>query len=888
MACTVNGAPVRADAPTGLALNAFLSMHGYPVNTGCDVGQCGHCLVRLDGELVRSCLVLAAQCEDAVIETVQGADPPRQSVRDWMSACGALQCGHCSPAFVLAMGPDGPLRPDRDVRSALSDVVCRCTGYTGLARAAAGVLSGARPEGKGRVEDERLLTGRGTFVGGRHATGQLWARIVRSARPHARLRAVDITAAAACPGVAAVFTGADLPPSMRSFERGLPGPAEPVLATATVRYAGEPVAVVLAEDPAAAEDAAAAVVVHYDELPLLTVPADAGELPPDDPSWLPEQAQWVPGQDDRSGDRDPVVITRRFTLARQTGLPMENRGVLAVWDAAAAVLTIHGFVKLPRANAAVVAAAIGLTPAQVHTPVGDVGGGFGVRGELYPEELLAAWAAHRLGRPVKWAEDRAEHLRATNHSRGQVWEVTMSAERTGRLLDADVTLVQDAGAYARPLTALVPYLASAMFPGPYRLRSYRARVRSLLTNRTPIGTVRAPGRFEANFVRERMIDMLAEELGLDPVRLRSQNLLGAADMPYDAGTVNEGPVHYDSGDFRAAFDEAVARAGRWAPRDRPDDGLLRGTAVVPFVEKAGLGGPERAIASVLADGAIAVQVASSPSGQGHETTLAAVAADELGLTRDRVRVVFPAGESRATGLGTFASRTAMHTGNAVLMACRRLKAMVLERAGGCSLRDGTVLDAAGRPVTTLARLAAATGAPLTAEGEYTVDAHTYPYGAVTCGVAVDPELLQVRVERLAISCDVGRALDLDIVHGQLIGGLVQGVSAALYEELPYAEDGRPLADGLEHYLVALAADVPDVEVSIIEPAPLTAASPVNPLGVKGIGEAGMAAAAAAVAAAVCTAMPALNARLTAVPMTPSALFAAAGGTPSVTDVRSEQ
>ncbi|MFC0543440.1 molybdopterin-dependent oxidoreductase [Kutzneria chonburiensis] len=831
--CVVDDAELSATVPAATALNSFLSGNGHPVNTGCDAGQCGHCLVRLDGELVRSCLVLAAQCDGSKVETVRSADPGLAPVRDWMAASSALQCGHCSPAFVLAMAPGGPLRScPEDVRSAISDVICRCTGYTGLARAAAGVLSGETPEPKSRVEDARLLNGRGTFVTGQHVPGQLWARIVRSTEPHARIIAIDTTAVE---GI--VFTGADLPAGMRDFGRDLAGPAEPVLATDTVRYVGEPIALILAESPAAAEDGAAAVTVRYEKLPLLTTPENYTELADDDPCWLPEQSQLVPA--DWTGPQpedDVVTLTRRFTLARQTGLPMETRGILAIWEDD--TLTLRGITKMPRAHAAAVAKALGLQPEQVRTPTDDVGGAFGVRGELYPEELLAAWAAHELGRPVKWQEDRAEHLVAINHSRGQVWDVTMSATRDGRLLDEDVVIVQDAGAYARPLTALVPYLASAMFPGPYHFRAYRARVRSLLTNRTPIGPVRAPGRFETNFVRERMMDMLAEHLGLSPVEFRSRNLLSAKDMPYDTGTTNEGPVHYDSGDFRAAYEQALSEVD---VQPDPGDGLRRGTAVVPYVEKAGLGGRERVTVTVEDDGTVVIESASSPSGQSHETALATVAANELGVHRDQVRVVFPDGDGPAAGLGTFASRTAMHTGNAVLDACRKLKAQGTKRA----------------------------------EGGYDVDAHTYPYGAVTCAVAVDPELLTVRVEHLALSCDVGVPINRDVVHGQLIGGLVQGVSAALYEQLPYDEDGMPLAKGLEHYLVALAADLPDVRITLIDPAPPTAQSPRNPLGVKGIGEAGMAAAAAAVAAAICTAVPELNPRLTATPMTPSRLLEAA-------------
>ncbi|HEV2342910.1 MAG TPA: molybdopterin cofactor-binding domain-containing protein [Actinocrinis sp.] len=842
--------------PVRRSLADVLSAFGAPVNQGCSTGRCGTCLVLVDGVPVRSCAALAVQHDGSRIDTARGSRSGLDCARDWMRSAGALQCGYCGPAFALTIegladaGPSA-VAPGA-VRTAISETLCRCSGYAALTEAARGVLSGEpAPDRTGRVEDERLLRGRGDFVAGRDLPGQLWARVVRSAYAHAGLRRVDAETAAALPGVAAVLLNTDLPQSLRFLHEDLGGPPEPLLAGTEVRYVGQPIALVLAETPEAAEDAADAVGIEYEPREALPGPEEPAPLPPPgDPRWTSRQTQFV------AAAQPPVVLPdgavelrRSFRIARQTGLPLEPRGLLARPDDDG--LTVWGVTKHPQVNRERLAAGLGLDPDRIDLPSGDVGGAFGVKGELYPEDLLVPWSAVLLDRPVKWVEDRAEHLTAINHSRGQVWDVRIAADADGRLLDAQVRVVTDAGAYVRPLTSLVPYLSTAMFPGPYRMPNYRASAECLLTSRTPTGPVRAPGRYEANFVRERVLDMLAEQLGLDPAELRRRNLLTQADMPYDAGTVNEGPVHYDTGDFRAAFDRAVQaeRADRRRQTTPRDDGLRRGSAVVPYVEKTGLGGGETAAATRLPDGSVRIDAASCPSGQSHETTLATIAGAVLGLPRDRITVVFGDYASGARGLGTFASRTIMHTGNAVHAACEALMALADPHAAGAG-----------------------------AVGRYDTEAHTYPYGAVTCRVAVDPELFTVRVEHLAISCDVGVPIDAAVVRGQLIGGLAQGVSGALFERLGYDPDGRPTAGGLDQYLVALAADLPDVGVELLDPAPDTGHSAPNAIRAKGVGEVGIAAAGAALAAAVANALPELNGRLTDLPLTPAVLWAASHDT----------
>jgi carbon-monoxide dehydrogenase large subunit len=803
----VDGAPVTGEPPARASLADFLSAQGIPVHLGCGTGACGVCLVRLDGRLVRACAVLAVQADGSVVDTARG--PGLDGVRRAMSEHGAVQCGYCSPAFALALG-------GATGRADLCDVTCRCTGYTGLA-AAAGGCSAAPLR---RVEDERLLSGRGEFVAARVLPGQLHARFVRATHAHAGI--VVRAGAALLPGVVAVLTAADLP-EPAAYLPAVAGPREPTLARDEVRYVGQPVALVVAESPEVAEDAAELVSVEYTPRTPWLAASTTGA-----PHVFPARTQGSPPRG--VFEAADVVLDERFTVPRQTGFPMEPRGLLAGW--ADGRLTIWGSTKHPLANRDETAKALDVAAGDVRMAPGDVGGAFGVKGELYPEDILVPLAATRLGRPVKWVEDRDEHLVSINHSRAQAWHVRIAATATGRLLGASVSVVSDAGAYVRPLTTLVADEASATFPGPYRFGAYHATAACVLTNKTPSGTVRAPGRFESNFVRERALDMLAARLGLAPAELRRRNLLGADDLPYDTGTFGEGPVRYPAGDFRGAFERVLAMPFPAAA----GDGLRRGRAVVPFVELSSLGGAERARLVALPGGRFRVEAASAPSGQGHETAWARVAAGVLAVDPSAVEVCCGDTDGGGDGLGTFASRSAVMVGNAVAAAAHRL------RATGAARADAT----------------------------YTSDEHTCAYGALACAVAVDPELLTVRVEELTILCDAGNLISEHIVTGQLTGGVVQGVGGALLEEIAYDHTGRPLAPGIDGYLLPLAADVPDVRVLLTNDHP----AETNPLGVKGIGEAGIAAAGAAVASAVAAAVPELNRHLTGLPLSPSRLLGA--------------
>lgn len=809
------------------SLADYLLGAGLGVNVGCDEGTCGTCLVRLDGRLTRSCLTLAVQVDGRQVDTVRRLAPdgdlgPVQQAISWHAG---IQCGFCSPAFALTISELARRgEPADKLAEYLSCVSCRCTGYAGLLAATRDICTGGdvnRPQA--RREDVRLLTGQGHYLSTIRPPGCLWAKVVRADRAPAALTNVDTAAALAIPGVVAVYTAADLPAGARLLPMAQGDAVEPVLAADEVAYTGQPVAIVVANDAYLAEDGAEAVRVTYEPLISSSATSDC------------RVAQQV-GDPSALSEPDVVTIRATFTVSRQTAMPLEPRGLVAVPEDGG--LTIHGYTKRIRSNTERLCQMLKLDVDRVRVAAVDVGGAFGVKGEFYPEDVLVPFAALRLGKPVKWIEDRSEHMTAANHSRGQTWTVLLAARRNGMLLGAKVEVLSDIGAYRRSLTSLVPYLGTAMFPGPYRLPVFHATITEQTSARTPIGPYRAPGRFEANFARERALDLLATRLAMPLAEFRMRNLLAPSDLPYDTGTANEGPVVYDEADFPAAFGRALellAREDRTAP-----PGCRRGIATVPFVDKAGIGPQETAVVTVRADGSVLVEVDSAPSGQGHETTFATIAAEVLGVRTEQVAVLCGDTASAGQGLGTFASRGATMTGNAVLLAA--------SNAREC---------------------------PATPEGErrglgcFEFDGHTYPYGAVGTVVDVDLATFAVTVRRLVIVCDAGRILDERVVRGQLAGAAVQGLGGALLEELQYDSGGQPLTTRLADYLMPLAADVPEVEVVLIG-----GSASATPLGVRGIGEAGIAAIGAVVASAVSDAIPEIAEAVTELPITPSRLRAA--------------
>jgi len=741
-----------------------------------------------------------------------------------------------------------------------------------------------------RVEDDRLLRGRGTFVDDLAPPGLLHAAVVRSPMPHGLLRAVDTDGARSLPGTIAVLTAADLdgaPPTIPQRIARLDGAerfVQPVVAGDRVRYIGEPVAVCVAASRAEAEDAAEAVLADIDPLDAVaSVEAAAADgaplLFPD--AGTNRAAGYRVGRGDVAAAFAAAAYTRRetFRVQRHTAVPMETRGVVAVPDPAAGRLVVHGAAKVPFYNRDVLAGMLGLDRGAVDLIETDVGGGFGVRGEFYPEDFLIPFAAWRLGRPVKWIEDRHEHLMATNHSREVACTLEIACAADGAVLGLRGTVEADMGAYVGTTGGIVPSRTGQFLPGPYRIGAFEIEVRALVTNKTPVGSYRGPGRFEANFFRERLFDMAARDLGVGPAEMRRRNLLTEAELPWSIGRVvpYEGEAVYDSGDYPAVLARCLEEI-RWTERQavqgRLIDGVRHGLAVGCFLDSSGAGPGEHARITLRADGTAVVHVGSSALGQGIETTLTQIAADALELPPTAIEVRHGSTTLLAQGYGSYHSRSAIMGGNAVADAAARLLDAVRDAAAARFVcpPEAVRLSAGeahgpGGAVLSLATIAGAAGG-LSAEGRFGTDRKPYGYGSHAAYVTVDPETGRVRVVDYVAVEDVGRIVNPLIVHGQKLGAIVQGLGGALLEELHYDADGQLLTGTLADYLLPTATDFPVVRPVTLALRP----TPHNPLGVKGAGEDGIAVVGGVVANAVAAALAPIGVEPTRLPLSPPAVW----------------
>ena len=746
-----------------------------------------------------------------------------------------------------------------------------------------------------RLEDRPLVMGRGEFAADVAFPHMLHLRLVRSAHAHGRLVSIEASAALALPGVAAVWTSADvaeIPPIDFRLTRieGLAPYRQPILARERVRYVGEPVAAVFATDPYVAEDAADLVTIQVDDFPPVL---DASAAPGEFEAGRSTEAAVVEKTygDVAAGFRNAaVVVELDLAIGRHSGVPLETRGAIARYDAARDVLELYGAAKVPHWNRDNIARMLRRAPASVHLIEGHVGGGFGIRGELYPEDVLVSLAALRFDRPVKWIEDRREHLIAANHSRQQRHRVRAAVDREGRLLAVEDEFFHDQGGYVRTHAATVPDLAAAMLPGPYRIPAYRAAGHVRLTNKTPCGTYRAPGRFESTFVRERLLDAIAARLSIDRIEVRRRNLIGKDEMPYGRPLATLGTeVVLDSGDYAGLLDQALA-AAKWNDlqdelKRRRAGGECVGAGLALFVEKSGLGPYDGVRLSVDTAGMVEVVTGAASLGQGIETVVAQICADALGVDYQRVRVVHGRTDRIAFGMGAFASRATVMTGEATRRAAVEVRAKALEvaaelmqqDAGALAVSDGKVvckgadgpsiaLGEIAKALEPTSKLLGARSPGLSADGWFFSDHMTYPYGVHIALAKVDRETGGVRIERYLLAYDVGRAVNPMLVQGQLAGGFAQGVGGTLLEEFCYDERGEPLSVNFADYLMPTAREVPPLDVLITEDAP----SPLNPLGLKGAGEGGINAVGAAIAAAIDDALG-MPGAITRLPVTPQRL-----------------
>jgi carbon-monoxide dehydrogenase large subunit len=740
-----------------------------------------------------------------------------------------------------------------------------------------------------RLGGERLTTGRGCFVADVRPPGLLEAVVLRSPHAHAHVRRVDCARALRLPGVRAVLTAADVPDNAVIPNR-VPAPdgtaryLQPAIARGVVRYVGEPVALIVADDRYVAADALELIDVDWAPLPACATVAAA--LAPDAPRLFPgTDGNNVATIRMRVGDAGAalaaahLVVRERFRHPRQTAAALETRGLVAVPpDPRGGELHLIGSTKCIHINRGILAPIFGIPPGALRLTEVDVGGGFGVRGELYPEDILVPLAAMKLGRPVRWIEDRRENLIAANHAREGEYDLEMGFDAAGRILGMRVVIHADIGAYVRTAALVPAEFGAALLPGPYRVPGYACDLWSVVTNKTPVGTLRSPGRPECNFARERLLDVAAARLGLDPVELRRRNLIRPDEMPYDTGTTSFGATTvYDSGDFPALFEELLKRldydGARAEQRALAARGVRRGIGLAVYVEKTGLGPFETAHVEAKADATFTVDTGASSMGPGLETALAQILGDALGLPADRFVVRHPDTAAIESGVGTYGSRGTVMAGNATHLAAAKLVEEAKTRAAallGAPAAEiayaGGELSANGRSVS-LAELAAR--GRLAAGASFTVAKVTYAGCAVAVVLDVDEATGQVRLRRVVIGADVGRAVNPALIEGQFVGGVAFGIGNALYESLEYDAAGQPLCGTLLDYALPLAKDVPPIECFYQEIRART-----NPLGFRGLGECGNPGLGAAIANAVCDAFRDRGVAVTALPLTPSRVLAA--------------
>jgi aerobic carbon-monoxide dehydrogenase large subunit len=706
-----------------------------------------------------------------------------------------------------------------------------------------------------RLEDFRFVRGRGQYVDDLARDDMLHAVILRSGIAHGRIRTIDISRALKIPGVQAVITAADLGDAIPLVPMRLQRMPEfeafgqPVMARDKVRYVGEALAMVLADSAGVAEDALSAIEVDIEPLPAVSNWQVSAQnetiLFENKGSNVTMKFRAVLGDADAAFRNAPYTRRETFSTQRHTALPMEPRGLLAEWDAANGRLTVSGAAKVLFANRRILAKQLGLAVDAIDMVEYDVGGSFGARGEFYPEDFLIPFAARHVGRPVKWTEDRREHLMTMNHAREAACEVEIACTRDGKILGLRGHAFVDMGAYMRTNGAVGARNIAQFMSGPYRVPNIDLDTTLLLTNKTPVGTYRGPGRFETDFFRERMLDMAARDLGIDQIEFRRRNLVAEGEMPYKVATIApfESKDELDSGDYQVTLDRCLSEFG-WAEKQHLKgkliDGRYHGLAVSCFIEGGAAGPKESARLQLETDGTLTVYMGSSGVGQGLETAFAQIAADAMDMPMDRINHVFHGSTAYVSdGYGSYHSRSIVMGGSAVLDAAAKLRqAMSAEAARqlNCgatevSLADGRATAPDGKSVS-WAELAPE---PLSVEGAFSNHKHTWAYGAHAAHVSVDPKTGHVALIDYVAVENCGRMINPLTLKGQLVGAVVQGLGGTFLEHLAYDENGQLLTGSLADYLVPTASDFPKIRGFMMESHP----SPINPLGAKGAGEGGI-------------------------------------------------
>jgi carbon-monoxide dehydrogenase large subunit len=761
-----------------------------------------------------------------------------------------------------------------------------------------------------RREDRRLLTGQGQFVADLVLPGMLHAVLVRSPVAHARIRSVDLSRTTVAPGVVCAMSGIDLlqllppvpegqislPPKWTTvIQHKFLNPQQPLLAHDKLRHVGEALAVVVAETRDQAEDAAELASWDLEELPPILDPEAAlrpGSAIVHDRFHTNLIGAFSVGRGDAEAAmaRAPHRLKRRFYHHRYAAVPMETRGVVSAYDRRTDSMTIWSSTQVVHWVRREAAGLLGLPEARVRCVAPDVGGGFGGKGHVYPEDLLITFLARRLGRPVRWIEGRSEHLMSATHSRDQLHDLEIGFDDDGRILALRDDYIVDCGAW-NPIGSGVAYNTAVHLTGPYKIENFAASGRIVVTNKVPNAPYRGAGRPEAAFAMERTIDIVARTLGLEPAEVRRRNMIAAAEMPYRVGMpYRDGePIVYDSGDYPGALAKALDAVGGVAAfRERQlkarQESRHLGIGIGFYIEGTGVGPFEGAFVRVDPSGKIFIAGGAAPQGQGMETIFAQVTADLWKISPDDVVVSLADTASIAIGFGTMASRSTVTLSAALFHASERLREKVFSIAANileCApadleLRDGGV-GVVGVPATTLtfARIARAAMPSWTNERPQGVDAGleetyywqpptvTWSYAVHVAIVEVDADTGRVRVEDYAVAHDCGNVINPMLVEGQIMGGAVQGLGGILCEAIVYDAGGQLLSGSLMDYALPVASDVPAMKIVHVH-----SPSPLNPLGVKGVGEGGAVAPPAAVANAVCDALAPLGFELNSTPVRP--------------------
>ena len=749
-----------------------------------------------------------------------------------------------------------------------------------------------------RKEDEALLQGKGRFVADHKVPGMVEMAFVRSPYAHARIIALRADNAVRSPGVLGVFSADDLPPNARQLPKSGRQPelhsiTDFTLARGETRYVGEAVAVVLAENRYLAEDAAALVEVEYDPLPVCARLESA--LLPATPlihaefgSNLIGEKIWRVGDIDAAFAQADFVIDERFSVHRGTSSPIEPRGLIALpkeHNSGAFTLEIIASTQSPYRLRDALAEMLQIPAREIWVRSDCVGGGFGPKSGFYAEDFLVAWLALKSGKPVRWLEDRSEHLLCARQERDQLHQVRVAFSKSGKIAALKDQFIYDVGAYSTSI--IIPWTTAYTLAGPYKIPNFEIHMQLAFTHKVPTMTVRGAGRPEAVFVIERVIDRVAGKLGMDPLEIRRVNAVYPADLPWDTGLTNRDgeKIIYENVDIPRALDKLAAHLDYDRLREKFTEENRqtknpRGVGIASYVVTTGRGPYEVARTELESDGHVIVYTGACPQGQGHHTSLAQVCAHELGVPIDRVKVVSGDTSMINEGFGTFASRSAVTAGNAVAAATRAVLQQIKEQLAAALGQDlGTISWNSGQFITASKKIDLSEALallrrrdqnpaffPIEATAKFETKGHTFAAGAQGAVVEVDAEAGTVKILKCVAVHEPGSVINPMIVEGQLHGGVAHGIGNALLERVAHDDNGQVLSSTFKDYLLPSSTDVGDIDVLLLE-----TPAEGNPLGIKGVGESGTVGVAAAVAAAVEHALGAHGLKINSFPINPEEL-----------------